>query len=543
MDRPNKAILTALLLAVLGVLGAVALIPGGLFIGKHEGDTLHLADIVLRMSRGQWPHLDFVTPIGVLAFWPISALVAAGMGVGHAILVAQVLVAIVLFPAIWWVSWSRFRGVAAGLFGGGVLVLVLAIVHGTSDPIVSISMHYNRWAWAVAFLVIATILLPNEGRARPAPDGLVIGLGLAVLALIKVTYFVALAPAVLVALAGRRAGMTFLWALAAGLAVAAVMTLAAGVAFWPAYLQDLLNVRASPLRERPGLPLAEVVSAPAYMAGSIVALLGVILLRQSGRALEGLVALLLLPGLVFITYQNFGNDPLWLGPLGLMLWVLAPRRDIYNALGWNLHQGLLLAAVAALALAAPSYTNLAWSPFRHLGFAGGEFWPLLPRAGVHEDVQVARIRARQVTAEVPADGPGTPFAAFADPDLRDPVRARFQGEDLPICKTRVGLVAWYMTLAEDLKAAGLTPGRTVFATDLISAFWLYGAAAPLAGAAPWYYGGLTGYEQADYLLVPLCPLFPKARKIITDELNARLAASGEALTEVRRNDLYILYRR
>ena len=92
---------------------AVTLAKGGFYIGKHEGDTLHLLQIVLREARGQWPHLDFQTPIGVLATAPVALFVRLGAGVGHAILYAQILLAAIALPAIWWVASSRFAGVWA----------------------------------------------------------------------------------------------------------------------------------------------------------------------------------------------------------------------------------------------------------------------------------------------------------------------------------------------------------------------------------------------------------------------------------------------
>jgi len=60
------------LMSLVGGIAAISLLKGGLYVDRHEGDTLHLAEIVLRMSQGEWPHLDFVTPLGLMAFAPIS---------------------------------------------------------------------------------------------------------------------------------------------------------------------------------------------------------------------------------------------------------------------------------------------------------------------------------------------------------------------------------------------------------------------------------------------------------------------------------------
>jgi len=537
MKRANKLYLGGFLGAVAVILSGAALIKGGFYVGKHEGDTLHLLQMVLRMADGDWPHLDFHTPIGVLATAPIVLFVKAGLGVGMAILAAQVLVAALLFPAIWYVAWSRFSGLWSWLFGAIVLVLVLALVHGETDTSVSISMHYNRWAWAVTFLIVPMAMIRDS--ARPWVDGAIIGMGFAILALIKVTYFVGLAPAVLVLLLGRKEGQVLVAAVVSGLALAVLVTLLAGPAFWAAYLSDLLTVRTSTFRAQPGLPFGMVVGAPAYMAGSLMGVLAVVWLRQSGRALEGLAMLLLVVGFFYITFQNFANDPQWLGLLGLLLWQLAPEREVVNTRGWSLREATRMTALAALALATPSLTNLAYSPFRHLRVDTARFTPMLPGSGRHEDLQTMRVRAGQINAQVPLDLPGTAFAAFTDPSYRDDDRASFQGEDLPICNMQLGAVPWYSAMAADLKASGLSKGKTVFAADVLSAYWLYGAFEPLPGASPWYYGGLPGWENADYLIVPLCPMAGKVRRLILDDITAR----GETLEEIRRNEMYILYAR
>ncbi len=521
------------------VIAAVELGKGGFFIGKHEGDTLHLLQMVLRMAQGDWPHLDFMTPIGVFALLPIVAFLKLGLGVGMAFMAGQVLVAVLFLPAIWWVGMTRFYGGWRYLFGAVVLTLILALVDGGSVRAVSLSMHYNRWAWAAAFLVLATAILPGRGRVSPVADGLVIGVFMAVLALIKVTYFVGFAPAVLVALISARAGRTLIWALAGGIAIAALVTALGGIGFWGAYLGDLLVVRGSQVRPQPGAAFGDVVSAPAYLAGSLLALLSIVLLRQSGRHREGLIMFLLVPGFFYVTFQNYGNDPQWLALLGMMLWMLRPGPEAVNSRGWNLRQATQFTAIAALALTAPSYSNMFFSPVNHLSRNAEKYVPLVPGSGRNEDLQVARKRALQINGEMPLDGPGTPFAAFVDADLREEVLTSFQGEDLPTCELKLGTAAWFTAMAADLRASGLAEGRTVFTADLLSAFWLYGAFEPLPGASPWYYGGLPGFDAADYVLVPLCPMTPPVRRWVLEALTE----SGAELQEVRRNDMYILYRK
>lgn len=537
MGKSNGAVLAAVLALIAGALGAAAVLKGGFYLDRHEGDTLHMVQMVLRMAGGEWPHLDFVTPIGVLAMAPIAWLVSLGLGVGHAMLWSQVLVAALALPAIWWVARSRFSGVWQYAFGALVLILILSLVHGETQRAASISMHYNRWAWAASFLALATAVLPAQRRG-PAADGVVIGVALAVMALTKATYFAAFLPAILVALIGRRSWRTLLTGVIAGLAVMAAVTLAAGTpVFWLAYLRDLLTVAGSQVRPQPSASLGTVIGAPAYMAGSLALILSVIWLREAGRKLEGLVMLVLMPALFYVTYQNYGNDPQWLPFLGLMLVALLPAGEVRNDFGWNIGSALQGTAIAALALGAPSMINLAYSPFRHLANDPADYAALIPGAGRHEDLVTAKIRAYRVDAMVALDGPGSVYEAYWDESFREKQITEWRGETLDVCSIEVGTVAWFDSIAQSLKATGLTAGRTAFVADILNGFWLYGAFEPLKGNAPWYYGGLTGLQNADFLVVPLCPLSVAVRRQILDEI----AEAGTPLTEVMRDSQVILY--
>ncbi|MEL7117621.1 MAG: hypothetical protein AAGP08_18885, partial [Pseudomonadota bacterium] len=194
MSKANPIVVFLFILVVIAGMGGIALLKGGFYVAKHEGDTLHLLQIVFRMADGEWPHLDFMTPIGVLAFAPIAAFVNAGFGVGAAILWAQIAVALGLALPTFWAAYTRFSNGLAYLFALTVMVLCLALVHGQTDQLVSISMHYNRWAWAVSYIVVVLAVLPAMRGGTGLVDGVILGLGLAALALCKVTYFVAFAP-------------------------------------------------------------------------------------------------------------------------------------------------------------------------------------------------------------------------------------------------------------------------------------------------------------------------------------------------------------
>lgn len=541
MSVNSGKILAVFMAVFLAAYAFLTFSKGGFFIGRHEGDTLHLLQMLFRMQDGDWPHFDFVTPIGILAFAPIVVFLKLGFGAGQAMLAGQYLVAVVLFPFIWWVARSRFSGGWAYLFASTILIFCVALVYGDVIDAVSISMHYNRWAWAAAFLAITVAMLPSSAsRSASIADGVVVGAMMVVMVLIKVTYFAAFFLPVLIGLLARGAGRTVLWAVISGVVATGLATLAVGTpTFWLAYLQDLLNVASSEVRPQPGRDFGYVVSAPAYIGGSLIIMASVMLMRQADRKPEGLMLLLLAPAFFYVTYQNFGNDPQWLWLLGLLLFARLPDAGLKNGFGWDLRQSVMVCAIAALALATPSFMNLTASPLRHLATDVGKYEPLMPGSGPHEDLQTFAPRAFQLDFRAAMDGEGTPFARYAEYTDRDKLEVTFQGEDMPYCTLELGLVGWFETVANDIATWEGGEGAALFTADLLSSYWLYADLAPLKRGAPWYYGELSGIENADYLLVPKCPLSALTRKAILDEISAQSWA--DKVTEVRRTELYTLY--
>ena len=539
--------------ALVAVLAGLALGSGVFIAGKHEGDTLHLADLVLRMAEaGQIPHFDFMTPLGILSIWPIAVMVKAGLGLGMAFHAAQLAFALLLFGPVLRVASSRLPGVLAWLYAGYVLVLCLALVHGEGHPALSASMHYNRWAWALAYVALPLAMLDPVGPRRPLLDGAILGLALAAMALVKVTYFAAFFPAVLVALIARREGRMLGVALLAGLAVVAAGTALLGVEFWFAYLRDLLSVASSETRAAPGLSLGELISGPTHMLGSFTLLATVILLRQAGRMTEGLVLLLLVPGFLYVTYQNFGNDPQWLVFLALLALALRPEGLATNGFGWRLKSALLVAGVIALALGSASALNMAMSPLRLFMSDPAGFTPLLSQRPAHDDLLVAPARVYRVSMNVAgadqvplysawterAQALASALAEDGDAPAPDPTAPDLlNGEALAACEMGTGYNAWFESTAQTLAGAGHS-GARVLVADLFSALWLYGDFQPVRGGAPWYYAGTPGLDQADFVLVPLCPTNLAHRR----EILGAIEAAGWRLDEVMRSETFILLR-
>ncbi|MBN2906081.1 MAG: DUF2029 domain-containing protein [Rhodobacteraceae bacterium] len=527
MSRPNPFTLAALMAAVALAATWLGLDKGGLYPTWQEGDMLHMVQIVLREAAGEWPHLDFMTPLGWLAYAPITLFVRMGQTLADAFVMAQALVAAALLPAAWWAAFSRLGRGWAHLFGAAVMVLVVALVPASADTSISLSMNYNRWAWAIAFTVLLVALVParTPGRGASVGDGVTAGLGLSVLALIKVTYFAGFAPVVLLALVLRRDRLALGVGLGAGLAVLGAVTLAAGPAIWPAYLGDLLTVAGSDERAFPTASFGTVLAGVSGRVDSALFLVAVILLRRSGQARGGLLLLLAGPGLSYVTYQNFGNEPVWLFLLGVVVLALRPRQPGPRQEGPDLRQGLTVIGWVALILSAPFFMSMAESPLRNYTAKTEDQVAVLPGA---QGLWMPRERVQRVQIRTTRRGPWWQPTA-------GPERTLFQGELLEDCLLVSGLVGWYQDISADIEAAGLA-GRPALVADILNSYWLFGGVERLAGGAPWYYGGLPGVMDAQAVLVPQCPARPKVRaRILT-----AIEEAGLELNELRRTDDYIL---
>ncbi|WP_226781801.1 hypothetical protein [Oceaniglobus trochenteri] len=537
MKRANPVGLLSFAIATIAVLGGLGLWKGGLYMNWYEGDVLHLIEIVMRMAGGQVPHLDFMTPLGILSAWPIVVFVKAGLGVGTAFHAAQIAVALALLGPILRAAYSRFAGVTAYLFVLLMLVLPLALVHGGTDVSVSFSMHYNRWAWAFSLVALTLAVLPPLGARRQSLDGLLIGVLLAAVVLIKVTYLVALTPAVILALLLRGAARTLVVGLLAGVVSLGIVTLFLGFDFWVAYARDLLVTAQSEIRPHPDMPLGEMLTAPLLLGVHFLALAAVVLLRQGKRRNEGLLLLVLLPGLIYVTFQNFGNDPQWVLWLGLVLLMWRPDPGVANAWGWELRPAVTMTAAMLLALGAASFSNLAYSPLRHAAVATATYVPFFPRSQTHDDLFYPREMALEVQFGFKAAERSPRFALDfheGDPAKLPTVLA---GETLETCQLQSGMLTWFDQTARDLEKAGFADGSRIMVADLLSNMPLFSdSIAWVEGGAPWRYDGLPGIGAADYVLVPLCAVIPRVRQLTVAQLTEREIP----LREVFRNDLFIL---
>ncbi len=511
---------------------ALSLLAGSLRITGHEGDILQALDAAGRLNAGQLQHIDFMTPLGVLATAPIAWAQALGFGPGMSVLVAQALVCVAVLPLVLMTVQGRLNGRLRIGFAIAAVLMVTALAYGGSNPSTSLAMYYNRWAWVLAAMAVIVLMVPSQ-VPNAARDGIILGVCAAALTLLKVTYLIGLLPFALVAILTWRAWKTFAVALiVAGLLLLAATLAFGGLAFWKAYLGDLLATAASPMRSRPGEEFGSLLGKPAYLPASLAALTAVVFWRKTRRQREGLLMLLLFPGLVFITYQNWGNDPVWLVILAIVLLAIPAPENARQFWGVEAQAFGKVLALVCLVFISPSLINLAGSVPRHFGQGSSEFAPMFA------EPYRADILVRRDTHNAPSAGITIPGISFAEPskDKLEPELVLLNGEELPQCDMSSGLVGWLRQLTADIEATGQANGKQVMLADLLDPLWLFGDFQKVEHGAPWYYGGLAGWETADYLAVPLCPLSTKARS----ERLKSIQATGDRLIEVARTDLVIL---
>ena len=535
MSRPNPFILIGILAGLTSLYGWLTLLPGGFFVSSHEGDTFHLLDVIFRMNSGLSPHLDFVTPLGILGFVPFTHLMGVGYSVGEALLLGQVAAGAALAPFVFYATWTRLPSLVAYAFAMMMVVLTMALTFGGLGLGVSMSMHYNRWGWVIGSVIVVMALLPRQGRQAPAFDGVLVAFLFTLLFLLKITFFLALLPGTVVALllGGRRREIVI--ALAAGAVFAAALLLAFGLDFWLAYGADLLNVSRSEVRPHTGVSFADIVAAPQNLATSAVAFAAFLTLHRGGFRTQAVALLFFVPGFLYITWQNFGNDPKWLIPLAAVLLSMSVKADRLE----DVRTASRLTLVAALAaiLYVPSAFTMATSPFRHAASDATEFEPLLAEGSGQGDIYARRDRAYSLKAETFLDDPGDAWDGFAEMLDRE-APTEIQGIPFPTCEFLAGSVNFLRTLGQDLKAIGVEDGATIFTADILSAIWLFEPFAPLPQGAPWYYGDLSGVGNADYIVVPKCGYAERVRQIIIQDL----VGSGLDLEVVAETERLALFR-
>lgn len=366
MDRTTVFNLSLAWIVAIFALAVPALWNGALYLSLDPEVTRTVEELTVRMAGGAMPHRDFGWQSGIFALLPVAMLRAAGLEPGLGFVLSQALLALVLMPALLWLIASRMDVARGFLLGLSILVLVLALVPGGGPAGTGLAGYADRWAWAVAaVLLLFAALRPLYMRSQLL-DGLAMGGAVFVLLMLRPAFLLGLLPAVLMVLAHR--GQVL--ALGVGTAVVALGIFAVNESLgydliW-AYAGDLISAAQAGSDAYERAAWAQALWSPARLPGSLLLLAAVVFLRQGGRRVEGLTLLFAAPGLVYLDVVAETCGQLWLFILGFLLLETMPRRLRRNRWGWDMRQTVGAAGLAALVLAAPIWVNMAYSPFRIL---------------------------------------------------------------------------------------------------------------------------------------------------------------------------------
>lgn len=192
MQERYRRGLTVLNLVGAGITLALAGFTRGIFFNYdgYFGDFWTATDALNKAQQGLASSVDFFSPIGPAYFW-IYGLTArlsettSASTVMHAGAVAATI--FVFLATLMLLRRISLLGLSIVLFS---VVTVATSGRGNGEMLYETAMHflapYNRWAWALFIPVVFRLCLPS--RERDLPGDVAVGLAVALLLLIKVTY-------------------------------------------------------------------------------------------------------------------------------------------------------------------------------------------------------------------------------------------------------------------------------------------------------------------------------------------------------------------
>ncbi len=318
LDR-NYALAWVILAVVAVILSAVFLYPGATYSGAYLGDVLIALEGAYRIDAGQWPSIDFRSPLGFMSYWlPYLGWQALGQ-FGGAMEFASVLLAVIVTPMAMIMAQARVGAILAALFSVWVFTLIVVPMEpGWPGLWSNQSMHYNRWGWPILSTVVLLGIVPrdtNRSRWRTALDVAFVAVLLFFLFWLKVTYF---------AFGGAFLAMAFLIAprlrwtsFAAGVITLALVGISglAGLGLG-AYVNDIREAGAASGVVRGGFVGLIIDNAAEFF---LVAVLAVYLLTVARPTLYDIAVFLFVPvaAIIILGQNHHPNGPLLLAVLFL----------------------------------------------------------------------------------------------------------------------------------------------------------------------------------------------------------------------------------
>lgn len=225
------------------------LAPERVFSREMTWDLMFNLAGAWRIQNGHVPNVDFHDPVGPLGFW-LTYLGFSAVGPGpRAFLVGQAIFLVFAFATALIAACRRLPTVPAVLFVlYGSLLVAMPVNIGAMPNAYTFAMSYNRWGWSTLATLCLLLFLPPRSQRLVWLDVITGGLLLVAMFYLKVTFAVAGAGVVMVALllSPHVREQWRWWVLA--------LTLALGNAFAPhnqAYLTDIVEATGGGLLRPP----------------------------------------------------------------------------------------------------------------------------------------------------------------------------------------------------------------------------------------------------------------------------------------------------
>lgn len=434
------------------ILAVLQMLPLVLPIGPMYWDVLVYYDAIGRIAQGQWPGIDFFTPVGPLEYF-LAAFSARLFPEAHPVLLTQWLWLPVTVPVMALILWDTARhGFKTALWLLVPFMLFTALPFNVIDyypyPGTDAFGIYNRHGAHLIYLVAATVLFVRS----PVVQTIVLSLLVLSLAFCKITALLAAGPILLFGLVlGRISPAAAIATALISIGVTGLVELSTGLVI--PYVRDIIILATQNTEALlPRFLTAASQHFNVFGAGGLlaIALLAAALTghqaardRTDGtrlaRALDAdwfWVGLLLVCGLFFETQNTGGHAFLMLWP-ALLPMLLRPAAGygrlgvaVLVLIGFTAVPGIssILHKAARTAAVAPGYIALDAPDLGPLGRASAK------------DVfveQAERMRGiyitRRDTYEAIAETEALPsFIMFSDPDYQYLLLAEMQAATVAI---------------------------------------------------------------------------------------------------------------
>lgn len=217
-DRFVASLFPAILLSA--IYFYTALIPAGIYTNEMPADLYIFLDGAYRVTKGDIPHIDFISALGALNFAVPAYLQSFGLTPQKAFVAFNMCLVSMSMLLSAYVAYTRLAVFSGICFMVYIAALVAAPTPLGLDPShITFAMYYNRFGWGlVCILGLLAIGGKEQQGITKILDGLVAGIIVTTLFYMKINYFSAslmiLAAGAVLGLVARRAvligGLLFL---------------------------------------------------------------------------------------------------------------------------------------------------------------------------------------------------------------------------------------------------------------------------------------------------------------------------------------------